>query len=67
MYGPQNLPRCAIDGCHTGKPLRFYGIHVVIHWQKCIEGLGMMLAVVRERTESRSVGKLIYLIGMTVW
>ena len=39
----------------------------MIHWQKSIEGLGMMLAMVKERIGSRSIGKLIYLIGMKVW
>ena len=67
MLGLQNLPQCAIDGCHTSKPLRFCELHVVIHWQKNIEGLGMMLAMVRGRTGSRSVGRLISLIDMTVW
>ena len=44
MLGPKNLPRCAIDGSHTSRPLRFCETRVVIHWQKSIEGLGMMLA-----------------------
>ena len=66
MLGPQNLPRCAIDGCHTSKPLRFCETHVEIHWQKNIEGLGMMLAMVRERTGSRSVERPISLICLTI-
>ena len=65
MLGPENLLRCAIDGCHTSRPLRFCETRVVIHWQKSIEG--MMLAMVKERIGSRSIGKLIYLIGMNVW